>query len=151
MKNTGCLSIVVLIFTAYFSLPILFGPNVEVVVDPIDKIIVKDCSLMSLNVSKFKLKGAVKKIEKNQSVVYLNDSATVNGVKFFKVAHENDTGFLAFDEFEQYATTKYSVFWKNLDFQKSKIVNWVVGILILLVMAFVKVRSIHKTFLKENE
>lgn len=151
MNNTGCLSIVAFIFTAYFSLPVLFGPNVEVPINPSDKIIVKDCSLMSVNASKMEFLSAIKKIEKDQSVVYLDDSATVNGVRFFKVAHVNDTGFLAFDEFEQHATTKYSVFWQNLNFQKSKTVNWLVGIFILLVVAFVKVRSIHKSFLKEHE
>lgn len=150
MKNTGCLSIVALAFTAYFSVPVLFGPNEEVPMDPHDKIIVKDCSLMNVNTKTKEFEGAVKKIEEDQSVVFLDDSATVNGVKFFKVAQLNDTGYLAFDELKQNVTTKYSVFWNKLDFQKSKTTTWFVGIILLLLIAFVKVLSIHKSFLKEH-
>jgi hypothetical protein len=151
MNNTGCFSIVALIFTAYFSVPVLFGPNVTVEINPNDKIVVKDCSLMKINTKKLKFDGAVKKIEEDQSVMFCGDSATVNDVQYYKVTHASDTGFLASDEFKQHSTTKYSEFWSQLNFQKDKITFWLLGILIALVAIFVKIRSIHKSFLSEHQ
>jgi hypothetical protein len=151
MNKKGFFSIVALIFTAYFSLPVLFGPNVKVGINPNDKIIVKDCSLMKINTKKLKFDGAIKKIEENQSVIFCGDSATVNDVKFYKVTHASDTGFLASHEFEQHYTTVYSEFWSQLNFQKDKITIWLVGILIVLGAIFIKIRNIHKTFLSEHQ
>jgi hypothetical protein len=38
-----------------------------------------------------------------------------------------------------------------LNFQKDKITFWLLGILIALVAIFVKIRSIHKSFLSEHQ
>jgi|688.fasta_scaffold94165_4 hypothetical protein len=150
MNNTGCLSIIALVFTAYFSVPVLFGPNEEVEINPNDKIVIKECSLMQIDLEKMKLDGAIKKIEEDQGVLYCGDSAIINDVKFFKVIHSSDTGFLAEDEFEQHSTTKYSKFWTELDFKTEKIKFWLIGVSLAIAGLFIKIRSLHKAFLKEH-
>jgi len=149
MKNIGCLSIIAIVITAYYSIPVLFGPNEELKADPNDKVVVKECSLMKINTKKLKFEGAIKKLTEDQRVLYCQDSAEVNETNFFKVVHENDTGYLATGEFKQYSTSKYSHFWSNFDFQKGKIIVWISAIFIVIIAVFIKVRNIHKAFLSE--